>query len=83
VRFEYPFWWNNLVAALDSLSLMGLSRDDDDIRRGLDWLIKHQQASGLWKASYAKAEEKETAKVRDMRLWVSLAICRVLKRLYV
>ena len=26
VRFQYPFWWNNLVSALDSISLIGLPR---------------------------------------------------------
>ena len=84
VRFEYPFWWNNLVAALDTLSLMGFSRDDDQIKRALDWLIEHQEEDGLWKTTYAKpdGEEKRTAKARETRLWVSLAICRVFKRLY-
>jgi len=24
IRFEYPFWWNNLAAALDSVSLIGI-----------------------------------------------------------
>jgi len=24
IRFEYPFWWNNLTAALDSVSLIGI-----------------------------------------------------------
>jgi hypothetical protein len=84
VRFEYPFWWNNLVAALDSLSLMGFSREDDQIKRALDWLIDRQEKDGLWKVSYANPEkdEKQTAKAREMKLWVSLAICRVFKRLY-
>ncbi len=82
VRFEYPFWWNNLVAALDSLSLIELSKDDDQIQRALVWLVEHQETSGLWKVSYAKADaqEKDTARVREMKLWVSLAICRVLRR---
>jgi hypothetical protein len=84
VRFEYPFWWNNLVAALDSLSLMGFSREDEHIQQALRWLIDHQEKSGLWKVSYAKpqGEKKETAKAREMKLWVSLAICRVFKRFF-
>jgi len=81
VRFEYPFWWNNLVAALDSLSRMGLSREDGQIRQALDWLVDHQQEDGLWRASYVKPE-KETAKVRQVRLWVTLATCRIFRRLY-
>jgi hypothetical protein len=82
VRFEYPFWWNSLVSALDSLSLMGLPKDDVQIQKALAWLAEHQQQSGLWKVSYAKAQEQETAKVLEMRLWVTLAICRIVKRLY-
>jgi hypothetical protein len=82
VRFEYPFWWNSLVSALDSLSLMGLPKEDLQIQKALAWLAEHQQQSGLWKVSYAKTQEQETAKVLEMRLWVTLAICRILKRLY-
>jgi hypothetical protein len=84
VRFEYPFWWNNLVTALDSLSRMGLSKDDEQIKLALDWLRDHQEKGGLWRVSYAtpQEKEKETAKAREMKLWVSLAICRVFKRLH-
>lgn len=82
VRFEYPFWWNNLVSALDSLSLMGLPNEDPQIRKALVWLAEHQQESGLWRVSYAGAEEQETTRVLEMRLWVTLAICRIFKRLY-
>ncbi len=46
VRFEYPFWWNNLVAALDSVSLIGLPKDDEQIKKALDWLIDHQEEAG-------------------------------------
>jgi len=83
VRFEYPFWWNNLVVALDSVSLIGLTKDDEQVRKALIWLVDHQEADGLWRVSYAKPDmpEKETAKAREKSLWVSLAICRVLKRL--
>ena len=50
--------------------------------RALDWLIEQQQPNGLWCVSYVqtRAQEKETAKVRDMKLWISLAICRVFQR---
>lgn len=82
VRFQYPFWWNSLVSALDSLSLMGLPKEDVQIRKALTWLAEHQQQNGLWRVSYARTQEQETAKVLEMRLWVTLAICRVLKRLY-
>lgn len=81
VRFEYPFWWNNLVAALDSISKIGVSKQDEQIIKALSWLADHQGENGSWKVTYAKPEGKETSKKKEMRLWVTLAICRVFKRL--
>jgi len=82
VRFDYPFWWNNLVAALDSLSLIGFGGDDPQIRSGLDWLIDHQEEDGTWKVTYAqeKVMESKSAARQQTKIWVTLAICRVLKR---
>ncbi len=84
VRFEYPFWWNNLVAALDSLSLIGPEWGlDPDIQRALKWLVDHQEETGSWKLNYARPQaERDTPKNRDMKLWVSLAICRVFERFH-
>jgi hypothetical protein len=82
LRFQYPFWWNNLVTALDSLSLIGLPRENEQINEALQWLVDHQETGGLWRVSYARLRERETASTRDMQLWVSLAICRVFKRFW-
>jgi len=83
VRFQYPFWWNHLVAALDSLSLIGLQANDPDIRRALDWLREHQQRNGLWRLSYqANKKHAPPAKASEMQLWITLAICRIFQRFY-
>lgn len=83
VRFQYPYWWNNLLAALDSISQIGFSKDDEQIARGLNWFVEHQEENGLWKLTYAEpAEEKQTINAQNMKLWVSLAVCRVLKRFF-
>jgi len=79
VRFEYPFWWNNLVAALDSISLIDPSRDEH-MEEALAWLTDHQEEDGLWKASYVIDKEVDNARTRETGRWVSLAICRVLRR---
>jgi hypothetical protein len=79
VKFQYPFWWNNLVAALDSVSLIDPSRDEA-MENALNWLIDHQEEDGLWRTSYVEGKRRDDAKTRDMRLWVSLAICRVFSR---
>lgn len=83
VRFDYPFWWSNLLTALDSLARMGFSGEDEAIRQALAWFADHQQEDGLWKVSYARPDEpeKETAKAQETKLWVSLAICRVFKKM--
>jgi Squalene-hopene cyclase C-terminal domain/Prenyltransferase and squalene oxidase repeat len=80
VKFQYPFWWNNLVAALDSISLIDHTRDEQ-MEEAIHWLLEHQQKDGLWNVSYAADMEENTAKTADTRRWVSLAICRVLRRL--
>lgn len=83
VKFQFPFWWNDLVAALDSLSLIGFSATDKDIRKALEWLITNQQKDGLWKLAYCeKKQVKYNEKMREMQLWVTLAICRIFKRFF-
>ncbi|HTY90121.1 MAG TPA: prenyltransferase/squalene oxidase repeat-containing protein [Methanocella sp.] len=80
VRFQFPFWWTNLVSALDTLSLMGFTAGDDDVRNALEWLIRHQRPDGLWNVSYSRIHRSPDKPAT--RLWVSLAICRILKRCY-
>ena len=82
VRFEYPFWWNHLVSALDSIVRIGVNPGDKQIEKAVLWLINHQETSGLWRTTYAKDELRAMAKSEEMKFWVTLAICRVLKRLY-
>lgn len=84
VRFDYPFWWNNLVAALDAVAKIGLRADDPDIRRGLDWLLEYQEPGGLWLLEYGKPGKpgKIAPRVHQKQLWVSLAICRILRHYF-
>ena len=75
-KFRYPFWSTDLLSALDSLSLLGFGRTDAQIRSGLDWFRERQQMDGTWQLTLLRAgADKETAR------WVSLAICRVFKRM--
>jgi hypothetical protein len=61
---------------------MGLPKEDVQIQKALVWLAEHQQQNGLWRVSYAKTQERESTKALEMRLWVTLSICRILKRLH-
>jgi len=53
---------------------LGFSREDEHIQKGLHWLIANQEESGLWKARYLSGGDK------DIHLWTTLQMCRVLKR---
>ncbi len=79
LRFEHPYWWTNLLTALDSLARLGFSAQDSQIRKGLDWLCEHQEPGGLWRVSYMKPEanEKDTAEGGERKLWVSYLISRL------
>jgi hypothetical protein len=76
---RFAFWWPNLLTALDSLSYLGFTKDDPDIKRGLQWFIDNQQSDGLW-----KLESHKDISTRDWkeRLWLGLSIYRILKRYY-
>lgn len=75
LKFQYPFWWANLLTALDSLARMGFPADDADICRGLEWFVTHQRPDGLWEHGYGTGKGADAA-----RLWVGLAVSRVFRR---
>ncbi|OGO01028.1 MAG: hypothetical protein A2Y90_05470 [Chloroflexi bacterium RBG_13_52_12] len=74
---RFAFWWPSLLTALDSLSLLGFTKDDPDIIRGLHWFIDNQEKDGLWKLESGK---KINSKDTEEMLWLGLAVCRMLKR---
>jgi len=83
---RFLFWWPNLMTALNSLSLMGYSRDDPDIRKALDWFVEHQLSDGLWRLSYVKGTserlDKRNDRTRERQLWLTLRIAQIFKRFY-
>jgi hypothetical protein len=72
----FPFWFTDIVSALDSLSLLGFTRDNLDIAGALDWLKQRQNDDGLFDLKLLKGKD------RDLKSWICLAICRIFKRLY-
>ena len=70
--FSYPYWWTDLLSALDSLTQAGFGRSDPDIARGVSWFARNQEANGLWNTGHNRP------KGPDSDLWVGLAICRML-----
>ncbi len=80
--FHFPYWWNDLVSALDSVSRIINAPEDEDVQRAVRWLIEHQEPDGLWNVHYSRIHKRSNSpKVKEQRLWVSLNICRVLRSL--
>ncbi len=63
--------------ALDTLCSIGFPSTDPDIQRAIAWFVAHQEADGLWPIDYGKGR-----KVPEMRCWVGLAVCTVLRRFF-
>lgn len=76
-RFTFPFWFTDLLSALDTLSLLQFSKKEPSIARALDWLGKQQAKDGMWKLKILKGKNKDLTMA-----WLSLAICRVVKRFH-
>lgn len=75
-NFTFPFWFTDLLSALDSLTLLGFSLGDGRIAEGIAWLREHQGDDGLW-----RLRTLNTGGDKQVHLWISLAACRVLRRL--
>lgn len=78
VRFR--FWWPNLLTVLHTLFFLGFSNDDPDIQKALQWFLRHQAPDGLWNTDYRSGRPRSAND--EERLWVSLAICRILTRFH-
>ncbi|MGE5286569.1 MAG: hypothetical protein ACM3ML_05065 [Micromonosporaceae bacterium] len=70
--FSYPFWWTDLLSALDSLAEAGFRADDPDIARGVAWFVDNQEPNGLWNTGRNRPKDPHSD------FWVGLAICRML-----
>jgi hypothetical protein len=75
-KLGYPYWWTDLLMALDSISLIGLGVEDPEVASGIQWFLDHQDGDGLWPTGYGKGRRAESA-----RRWVGLRACVILKRI--
>jgi hypothetical protein len=74
--FSYPYWWTDLLSALDCLTRIGFRAGDPDIARGVAWFIDNQEANGLWNTGHNRPKHP------DCDQWVGLAICRMLNAVW-
>jgi hypothetical protein len=75
-RFAFPFWFTDLLSALDSLSRLGFSAADPAVHKGLDWFAQRQRRDGGWALPIQKGKD------RALPYWLDLSICRVFQRFY-
>ncbi|MHA1951018.1 MAG: prenyltransferase/squalene oxidase repeat-containing protein [Candidatus Thorarchaeota archaeon] len=76
MRFSFPFWFTDLLSALDTLSKMGFTVSHPQILEGVKWFVDSQKKHGLWDLRLVRGTSD-----KSQNLWVNLAICRTLKRL--
>jgi hypothetical protein len=81
-RFEFPFWWNNLVAAMDTISVILPQSGNSQIKTAIQWFIDNQNPDGTWKYTYVPGKYRQTSKGLETNLWITLSICRTMQRLF-
>ncbi len=75
LRFSFPFWFTDLISAMDSLSLLRLPKTIPHVSAALEWFTANQQSNGLWKLKVLKGHNRDI-----LNFWLALAICRIFKR---
>jgi hypothetical protein len=75
-RTSFPFWFTDMVSALDSLSRLGFSPAQKPIADALDWFVRRQQDDGGFNLKIVRGKDPDT------RLWICFAVCRLFKRFY-
>jgi len=76
-RITFPFWFTDVLSALDTLSRLGFSTDQQSIGEAIDWFVNQQKRDGSWSLYLLKG-----AGDKYYSLWVALVICRMLKRFF-
>jgi hypothetical protein len=74
-KVSFPFWFTDIVSALDSLSLLGFTAEDPRINDALLKLKERQTEDGLFDLKLLKIKDKA------LKFWICLAVCRIFKRL--
>lgn len=75
-RVSFPFWFTDIVSALDSLSRIGTDAESPPVRAALDHVLGLQRADGTFAFRVPKGKDPE------LPLWICLAVCRSLRRLW-
>jgi hypothetical protein len=73
-RVSFPFWFTDVVSALDTLSRLGLSASQPQIAGAIERLRSLQRPDGTFAFHVVRGADP------DAPLWICLAGCRSLRR---
>lgn len=73
MKFSDPFWFTDLLSSLDSLCRLGFDLRGAGIKQALAWFVAKQRSSAVWELKMVRGTDKART------LWLSLAICCVIK----
>ncbi|GAB6285034.1 MAG: hypothetical protein STSR0009_12350 [Methanoregula sp.] len=77
LRFSFPFYYTDLISALDTLSCLEFPVQEPHIQQALQWFVENQQKTGLWQFKITKGKNKDI-----LELWLAFAVCRIFKRFF-
>lgn len=75
-RVGFPFWFTDIITALDSLYYLGFTAENEQIKKALDFLKEKQNDDGTFDLKITRGRDK------DLPYWICLAVCRLFKRYY-
>jgi len=75
-RVSFPFWFTDIIAALDSLFFLGFNTNNPEIKGALNFLKYKQNENGNFNLKIIRGRDK------DLPHWICLAVCRLFKRYY-
>ncbi len=74
-KVSFPFWFTDIVSSLDSLASLGFTPENHQVAEALKRLRARQLPDGSFDVTLLRTGE------HDVGRWVSLAVCRVFKKL--
>lgn len=75
-RVSFPFWFTDIISALDSLFHLGFEANHLRIKSALNFLRDKQDPKGIFDLKIVRGGDK------DLPYWITLSVCRIFKGFY-
>jgi hypothetical protein len=75
-RLSFPFWFTDIVSALDSLYYLGFNLTNPKINHSLNFLRDKQSQKGIFDLKLVRGRDK------DLPYWITLAVSKLFKHYY-